>query len=89
MYFTTNNEYECSGCTACMNVCAHGAIEMKENGEGFVFPAKNNDKCVDCGLCEKVCPFEHPVYKNSSPLFMLHTTERKDTEAQAEDCFIR
>lgn len=28
MYFTTNNEDECSGCTACMNVCAHGAIEM-------------------------------------------------------------
>ena len=50
-----------------MNVCAHGAIEMRENGEGFVFPIKDNDKCVDCGLCEKVCPFEHPVYKNNAP----------------------
>ncbi len=67
MYFITKNEYECSGCTACMNVCAHGAIEMRENGEGFVFPIKDNDKCVDCGLCEKVCPFEHPVYKNNAP----------------------
>lgn len=67
MYFITKNEYECSGCTACMNVCTHGAIEMKENGEGFVFPVRDNDKCVDCGLCEKVCPFEHPVYRNNAP----------------------
>lgn len=67
MYFLTNNEYECSGCTACMNVCAHDAIEMRENDEGFVFPVRDTDKCIDCGLCEKACPFEHPVYKNSVP----------------------
>lgn len=77
MYFITKNEYECSGCTACMNVCVHGAIEMKENGEGFVFPVKDNDKCVDCGLCEKVCPFEHPVYKNNAPE-VFATYDRKE-----------
>lgn len=68
MYFITKNEYECSGCTACVNICAHDAIKMKENSEGFVFPVRDQNKCVDCRLCERVCPFEHPVYKNSHPL---------------------
>lgn len=82
MYFITKNEYECSGCTACMNVCAHGAIEMKENGEGFVFPVRNNDKCIDCGLCEKVCPFEHPVYKNKAPeVFAAYDRKERGSSA--------
>lgn len=28
-------------------------------------PRHYMDKCVHCGLCEKVCPVEHPVYENS------------------------
>lgn len=65
MYFYTQNEYECSGCTACVNVCAHAsAITMEKNDEGFLYPIRHDDLCVKCGLCEKVCPFEHPIYKN-------------------------
>ena len=82
MYFVTKNEYECSGCTACMNICAHGAIEMKENGEGVGFPVRNNDKCIDCGLCEKVCPFEHPVYKNKAPeVFAAYDRKERGSSA--------
>lgn len=68
MYFYTQNEYECSGCTACVNVCAHApAITMEKNDEGFLYPIRHDDLCVKCGLCEKVCPFEHPIYKNDAP----------------------
>lgn len=65
MYFNTHNDYECSGCFACYSVCTHKAITMVENGEGFLVPRRNMDLCVHCGLCEKVCPVEHPVYENS------------------------
>ena len=65
MYFNTHNDYECSGCFACYSVCTHKAITMVENGEGFLVPRRNMDLCVHCGLCEKVCPMEHPVYENS------------------------
>ena len=46
----------CTGCMACMNVCTHHAIELKIDDEGFERPAINDDLCVDCGLCSKVCP---------------------------------
>lgn len=68
MYFTSKNSYECSGCIACMNACAHKAITMEEDEEGFLFPVRNADLCTQCGLCEKVCPFEYPVYRNTAPV---------------------
>lgn len=68
MYFITHNEYECSGCTACVNVCTHNAITMEENEEGFLYPVKHADKCIECGLCERVCPFENPIYSNDNPI---------------------
>ena len=46
----------CTGCFACANACTHDAIEMRENEEGFYFPSVDASSCVDCGLCDKVCP---------------------------------
>lgn len=52
----------CTGCTACMNVCAHSAISMKADKYGFYYPEIDQNKCVDCGLCVKTCPVNHPVH---------------------------
>ena len=30
---------------------------MNEDPEGFLYPNVDLEKCVDCGLCEKVCPY--------------------------------
>lgn len=46
----------CSGCEACANGCAQNAIEMKSDWRGFLYPSINQSKCVDCGLCAKICP---------------------------------
>lgn len=51
----------CCGCSACANKCAKGAITMIPNGEGFLHPFVDTAKCVECGLCEKVCPALAPV----------------------------
>ena len=48
---------QCCGCTACANVCAHGAITMEPDALGFLYPKVDESKCVDCGLCDKVCAF--------------------------------
>lgn len=29
---------------------------MREDEEGFLYPQTDTSKCIDCGLCEKVCP---------------------------------
>ena len=47
--------FNCTGCTACYNVCPHKAIKMVEDSEGFKFPQIDMEKCTNCGLCEKVC----------------------------------
>ncbi|MFR9542661.1 MAG: Coenzyme F420 hydrogenase/dehydrogenase, beta subunit C-terminal domain [Rikenellaceae bacterium] len=47
---------DCCGCCACVDVCAHKAITLKTDIEGFWYPEVDTAKCIDCGLCDKVCP---------------------------------
>lgn len=47
----------CCGCSACMAICPHDAIMMKGDCLGFPYPVVDMERCVDCGLCEKVCGF--------------------------------
>lgn len=51
---------KCCGCTACQQACPKHCISMIEDSEGFLYPHADADICVDCGLCEKVCPVLHP-----------------------------
>ncbi len=46
----------CCGCQSCYNKCPKNAIEMIEDEKGFKYPRINEEKCINCGLCEKVCP---------------------------------
>ena len=50
------NRENCTGCAVCYNSCAHGAITMQEDKEGFLIPVVNESKCIDCNLCTKKCP---------------------------------
>ena len=50
---------DCCGCTACASICPHNAISMKPDTLGFLYPEVDMEKCVDCGLCEKVCAFNN------------------------------
>ena len=49
---------DCCGCGACEAACPRGAVAMRPDGEGFLYPAVDAAKCVGCGLCEKVCPIK-------------------------------
>lgn len=52
-----NNLADCCGCTACNSICTHDAIKMVPDALGFLYPKVDKNKCVECGLCEKVCAF--------------------------------
>ena len=52
-----NDPADCCGCTACASICNHDAITMEPDALGFLYPKVNESKCVECGLCEKVCAF--------------------------------
>ena len=57
MYLISHKKSECYGCTACEQICSHGALKMEPDEDGFIYPVKNMALCTNCGLCEKVCPF--------------------------------
>lgn len=50
------NKVDCCGCNACGDVCPKDAITFKTDNEGIWYPKIDIDKCIDCHLCEKVCP---------------------------------
>lgn len=59
----------CTGCGACRNTCNKNAISMVLNNDGFYQPSIDTSKCVNCGLCDSVCPVVNPNYSNNtSPL---------------------
>ena len=53
----------CTGCSACMVVCPHGAITMAEDGEGVSVPVISRPLCTECGLCDRMCPVLEPPLK--------------------------
>lgn len=55
---TINDKTQCCGCWACYNVCPKHCITMEEDSEGFRYPKVDADICIDCGLCERVCPIK-------------------------------
>ena len=50
-----NVKEECCGCGACAAVCSNGAIDMRKDEEGFLYPVVADDKCVECGACVSIC----------------------------------
>lgn len=52
---TKIKKYECYGCFACKEICPTNAISMVEDKEGFRYPVVDEEKCIDCGACNKAC----------------------------------
>ena len=59
---------QCCGCAACYTSCPVKAITMFPDEEGFLYPSIDKEKCLDCGICLKVC--ENVVfYENEQKIY--------------------
>lgn len=54
----TKDKSLCTGCAACMSACPVSCITMINDAEGFKYPI-SSDKCIECGLCQRICPIEN------------------------------
>lgn len=71
---------DCCGCNACGDICGKNAITFITDNEGFWYPEVDKGKCVDCGLCDKVCPIKNKancVERNAEPsVFAAYTKDK-------------
>lgn len=56
-----NDKKNCTGCSACVNICPVNCISMKEDEKGFLYPSAD-DRCINCDKCRDVCP----IYNNET-----------------------
>ena len=56
---------KCTGCYTCANKCPQKCIKMVEDKEGFFYPEIDEEKCIKCNLCEKVCPVMQKKQSNN------------------------
>lgn len=84
---------DCCGCTACASICSKEAISMQPDVLGFLYPKIDYKKCINCGLCEKVCAFNDNYDKSlnlSSPLCYgaRHKDEKEVESSRSGAAFI-
>ncbi len=60
-YFEYQDVFRCYGCGACKDACPVDAIHMARDREGFCYPKIDEQLCIHCDKCKKVC-----VYKKDS-----------------------
>ena len=55
--FAINYE-NCTGCGACVQRCPKQCISWTTKEFDFRYPQVDEATCINCGLCEKVCPID-------------------------------
>lgn len=70
----------CTGCSLCAHACAHNAITMRVNKEGFLAPVVDASRCENCGHCVEVCPVlggkVETGEKEQQPVFACQATNK-------------
>ena len=68
---------DCCGCYGCINICPKGCISTEKDNEGFWYPIVDKSMCIDCGLCEKVCPIINTIKKKHMKI-IAYACKNKD-----------
>lgn len=71
----------CTGCHACAAICPKNCIDMKDMGEGFLFPVIHTETCIQCNRCEEICPVLHiPDKSYHTQAFALKNKDEAERE---------
>ena len=77
------NKTDCCGCEACSNICPQKCITMVQDDWGFYYPRIDENNCIDCILCEKVCPFRQQKSCNRVSAYVVQSKDKSILEKSA------
>ena len=87
--FMERKKADCCGCTACEEICPVHAIKMEIDQEGFYYPVQNEEKCIHCGFCDRVCGFElGKKVLNQKAYGVKHISEQQRKESRSGGAFV-
>lgn len=74
----------CVGCGACIHVCKFDAIRLIKDKEGFTYSVIDEEKCVNCGLCKKICPaLNKPIKNQAEPTIYAYKADNEKRKLSA------
>lgn len=71
---------DCFGCEACAAACRFGAITMKPDSEGFLYPVIDASRCTECGRCIEVCPAKARLPVREGKFYAVRCNDEKVLE---------
>lgn len=80
------SKIQCTGCSACASSCNKDVFVMGKDDAGFPIPlVVNPEKCVECGICESVCPSFNPKTerKNSEEIAIIAQIKDEDIRKES------
>lgn len=71
----------------CVAVCPVKIISFKENEMGFYSPHIDSpDKCINCGLCLKICAFNHKDVSKEGGIYLRAFAAHSNNEIIRQRC---
>lgn len=75
-----NKKTECCGCNACAEICPKHCITMVDDAKGFLYPKVDTAACIECGVCERVCPLRKENIRLNVPLKAFAAWNKDESE---------
>jgi len=91
MRIEIKDKKDCCGCASCFNACPQNCISMKQDTEGFSYPVIDTEKCINCGLCTRVCPIkdtEQNIQENPDAYACINLDENMRLKSSSGGIFI-
>lgn len=75
---------QCASCYACLNACPTTSIVLQEDEWGCLYPVINQTSCIDCGLCQKVCPVcQPPTLHSCKESYIAYAANHREQQTAA------
>ncbi|MBR1654225.1 MAG: Coenzyme F420 hydrogenase/dehydrogenase, beta subunit C-terminal domain [Clostridia bacterium] len=81
IYLDNKIKSSCNGCGVCALICPQNCIKMIEDSEGFLYPEIDENKCIKCNKCRRLCS-NNPISNEFS--IQAYATKNKNNEQRKQ-----